>query len=282
MELTTLVFPVIQMRRHNRIARETAQALADFENKRLNQNSTASSTNAESILTRSTDTKQSGRMFSMETLEECLNTNYDGLQVYSSVHELNGENIIFLVKVLSFQKQWESAFRRCTDTKRATTTLYRAALNIFVTLVESRTAKYPINLESPIYNALSAVFGEATELVASKRSSSVTSTPSVVTPWDEPAEEASSFRGKSGSEAIHMVTMLPTPAIRRSTSSDSCQRIISINGALPDLNDPLAGFIVPMDFNQKVFNDAYKSIKYMVWCETWQRYMEFKRSSDTV
>lgn len=281
MELTTLIFPMIQMRRHNRSARETVQALIDFENKRLNQMMSDGSGSSGSLLTRSTDTKRSGRMYSMESLEECLNANSDGLQVYASNYELNGENIIFLVKVLGFQKQWESTFRRCTDSKRATSTLYRAGLNIFVTLIGNRTAKYPINVESPIYNALNAIFGEATELVASTRTNSIaSSTPSVVTPWDDPADDTMHILGKSKSdpEIIHMVTMLPAPSMQGSTSDEGSVRIDSISNAVQDLDDPLAGFLVPKNFDQKVFDDAYKSIKYMVWCETWQRYMEIKRS----
>ena len=219
-------------------------------------------------------------MYSMESLEECLNTNYDGLQVYSSFHELNGENIIFLVKVLSFRKQWDAAFHRCTDTKRTTKALYRTALNIFVSLVHNDTANYPINIESPLYNALNGVFGEATELVASKRTSSISSTSSPVTPWDEPASDSTSAHGDPGPESFHMVTLLSTPPTRRSTSADSSEHIITISDPPADATtDPLAGFHVPTDFKGKVFDDAYKSIKYMVWCETWQRYMQFKRSS---
>ena len=282
MELTTLIFPIIQMHRHNRSIRETAQALEDFENRRLNLKATDGSTSSGSILTRSTDTKRSGRMYSMESLEECLNTNYDSLQVYSSFHELNGENIIFLVRVLSFRKQWDVAFLRCADTKRATMTLYRAALNIFVSLVHTNTANYPINIESPLYNALNAIFGEATELVASKRTSSMTSTPSAVTPWDEPAADSTSAHGEPGPESFHMVTMLSTPPTRGSTSNDSSEHIIAFNNPTNDSIDPLAGFHVPKDFDEKVFDNAYKSVKYMVWCETWQRYMQFKRSSASV
>lgn len=277
MELTTIIFPFMQMRWHNQSTRETVQALIDFENKRLNQITSDGSAGSDSIITRSTDTRRGGRMYSMESLEECLNSNSDGLQVYASVQELNGENIIFLAKVLSFQKQWDLAFRRCTDIKRATLTMYRVGLNIFVTLIESRTAKYPINLESPIYNALSTVFGEATEMVASKRTNSMSSTPSVVTPWDDPADDTTLILGKADSEAIHMVTMLPTPSMQRSTSEEGSERNNSPNGALPEVHDPLANFMVPQTFHQKVFDDAYKSIKYMVWCETWQRYMETKR-----
>ena len=282
MELTTLLFPIMQMRRHNRSVRETAQALEDFEIKRLTLKATGDSNSTGSILTRSTDTKRSGRMYPVESLEECLNTDYHGLQLYSSFNELNGENIIFLVKVLNFRKQWETAFHHCSDTKRATMALYRTALNIFVSLVHNTTANYPINIESPLYSALNTMFGAATELVAAKRTSSITSTPSAVTPWDEPASDSTSAHGDAAPDTFHMVTLLSTPPTRGSSPNDSSEHIITLANSATDATDPLAGFKVPQNFNQKVFDDAYKSVKYMVWCETWQRYMSFKRSSASV
>lgn len=279
MELTTLIFPMVQMYQHDKRTRETVQALIDFESKRLNQLSSDGSAGSGSIITRSTDSRRSGRMYSMESLQECLDANSDGLQAYASKQELNGENIIFLVKVLSFRRQWELAHRGCTDDKRLTRTMYRAAVNIFVTLIESRTANYPVNLESPIYNALSIIFGEATNMVASKRTNSMSSVPSVVTPWDDPADDTTMILGKPESEVIHMVTMLPTPSMQKSTSDAGSVCIGSISEVRPDVDDPLTNFDVPKDFNPKVFDDAYHSVKYMVWCETWQRYMDTKRSS---
>lgn len=29
---------------------------------------------------------------------------------------------------------------------------------------------------------------------------------------------------------------------------------------------------VPVDFDENVFDEAFKSVRYMVWTETWQRY----------
>lgn len=40
--------------------------------------------------------------------------------------------------------------------------------------------------------------------------------------------------------------------------------------------DPLEGFEVPADFDEQVFNAAFMSVRYMVWTETWQRYMAWK------
>lgn len=43
--------------------------------------------------------------------------------------------------------------------------------------------------------------------------------------------------------------------------------------------DPLEGVKVPGEFDERVFDAAFKSVRYMVWTETWQRYMSWKRSS---
>lgn len=278
MEITTIVFPIIQIRKYNRAVRETSQALAAFDSKRLN--STASSVDGSgSFTTRSTRSKRSGKMYTMESLDECLGTNYDSLQIYASCMELNGENIVFLVRVLDFQKQWNSMFSQSLDLSRARMAMFRIALSIYVTLVHSGTATYPINVESNIYNHLEVIFGKATELVASERRHSIlSSSTSKVTPWEEPSEAVTPLQ-EPVHEVIQMKAMLSTPPTRKSNSNDSCEHIISFSDDA-DPHDPLATFLVPITFDKHVFDAAFNSIRYMVWTETWQRYMQWNRSKE--
>ena len=275
MELTTLIFPIIQIQKHKKAVHETTKALADFDAKRLTLNDD-STINSGSMATRSTGSK--GKMFSMESLDECLHGNYDGLQVYASCMELNGENIIFLVKVLKFKQLWLRTFSSSNDFIRARTTMFRAALSIFVSLVHSETANYPINIESPIYTKLESIFGQATALVATRRSGSADMTPiSQVTPWDEPTEPSKG----AGPDSFAMRAMMHSPKTRNSTDNESREHIIPLSDTSNPL-DPLAGYLVPMECDAHVFDAAYKSIKYMVWSETWQRYMNWKRNSGSV
>lgn len=44
-------------------------------------------------------------------------------------------------------------------------------------------------------------------------------------------------------------------------------------------SDLIQGVNIPSEFDEKVFDAAFKSIRYMVWTETWQRYMNLKRRS---
>ena len=275
MELVTLIFPIVQIFRHKQAVRETQAILAEFDVKKLH--SEQSSTG--SLATRSTGSKR-GRMFSMESLDECLTTNCDGLQVYASCMELNGENIIFLTKVMSFQRKWAMDFSKISNPSRACMGMFRAALSIYITLVHSDTASYPINIESHIYSTLESVFGTATKLVASRRNSELPLSPiSSVTPWDEPQQDPfESAMPESPGGTYPMRNMsLSTPPARRSIDNDSRARIVRLD----DDPDSLAGFLIPAVFDDHVFDAAFKSIRYMVWSETWQRYMIWKRSSAT-
>ena len=274
MEMVTLGFPVYQVFRHKKAVRETSRVIAEWEyNKR-----TATSADG-SIVTGGSK----GRMASMATLDDCLHGNYSGLQIYASTCELNGENIMFLVRVINFKKQWASVFARAgSDTERARMTMFRAALSVYVSLVHDGTSSYPINVESFIYASLNKIFGPATLLVASNRPSTPESPISAVTPWDEqssnPFEQPPSNASDSGLIEYVQMNHLATPPARRSFDRGSAEHIISLEDTI-NPNDPLIDFKVPAAFDIHVFDAAEKSIKYMVWTETWQRYCEWSKTA---
>lgn len=289
MEMVTLGFPIYQVFRHKKAARETSKVIAEWEvNKRA-----ATSTDG-SFITRGSK----GRMASMATLDDCLHSNYSGLQIYASTCEFNGENIVFLARVLNFKKQWATVFLKAgNDIERARMAMFRAALSIYVSLVHDGTSKYPINLESFIYAGLSKVFGPATLLVASNRPTTPVSPISAATPWDEPVSNpfenqpnttSNTFDGprsnnsETGMIEYFQMNTLATPPVRRcSFDNGSTEHIISLDDPI-NPNDPLADFKVPTEFNVQVFDAAEKSIKYMVWTETWQRYCEWSKTAPSV
>ncbi|KAL9579425.1 MAG: hypothetical protein Q9212_005114 [Teloschistes hypoglaucus] len=301
MQICTLGFPIHQILKHRRAARETNRVLAEFDEKRLGSSVDSDTVQGGSEKSVSLKSKQRGKMHSMESLDECLAGNRDSLQIYASVVELNGENIIFLGKVHEFRQAWQKAFHSISlladESRRARDEMFRHGLSIFVTLVHSGTASFPINIESPIYNHLVSIFGPATTLVAksegSSRASSL-STTSTVTPWDEPqalspvtspvtspAEEFASFPMR-----ILMKRSQSNFSIGGHSSSDQAASVkehdwrLEGDGILKDEHDPLEGLPVPDNFNVKVFDAAYQSIRYMVWSETWQRYMARKQKGN--
>ena len=196
MEIVTLGFPIYQIYKHKRAVRETQNALAGFDQKRLQ--SYTDSTTTDSILERSSSSKRGNKMYSTESLDECLANSPDKLQVYASCMELNGENIIFLTRVLSFYSSCTQALhetcKSSSDFRKARMAMFRIGLSIFVSIAHSRTASYPINIESSIYNRLDSIFGPATAIIAGEkrgRSPSIATpiSPSV-TPWDEQDNQA--------------------------------------------------------------------------------------------
>lgn len=275
MELVTLIFPIVAILKHDKISREVKQALADFDIKKKYPETSSTSTPY-------TVSKQSGKMHTMESLDECLTYSYDGLQTYAAIIEFSCENIIFLVQVLKFKESWDATFAnttvfaKSTEYLRARMTMFHVALSIFITLVHTNTASYPINIDSHTYTKLDRVFGAATALVATAtRRKSVSSTPSsAVTPCDEPPQAV--FPDPSKDDVFPMRAM---PSRSHSSSNDSSEHIISLDEPT-DLDDPLAGFQVPIKFDENVFDDAFKSIRFMVWSETYQRYMAWKRTSN--
>lgn len=274
MELVTLSFPIYLIRKHIKATKERVQILKDFDLKKTGSEQS-------SVATPSTGAK-SGKMFTMESLEECLNGNSDSLQVYASGCELTGENIIFLLKVNNFVQQYPLLSAKAMgDVSRARMTTFRAALSIYVSLVHADTARYPINIESPIYAKLHSIFGAAAKLVAIARPSSPATPVSAVTPWDEPADPITSVQvTDSKSEDYPMQSMPPRSS---SLSNDSSEHIICLDEPIgpTDPTDPLAGFQISQEFNAHVFDEAFSSIKYMVWTWTWQRYMTWKNRSST-
>ena len=230
----------------------------------------------------SATTHSSHRMWPMSSLTHALNTDPAPLQVYASCVELNGENIIFLTKVAIFEATFAShtftagSNSDVHDRLKVRKTLFRAALSIYISLVYVETAAYPINIESSIYAALDKLFGPAAELVAARRPTSPATPPSNVTPWDEPAMPTPSqtslaraspaLEAEIGGEAYPMAEM-GIARTRTSISGHSARPIVPT-----DLTDPLADFLVPDEFDGSCFDAAAKSIKFMVWTETWQRF----------
>ena len=300
MEIVTLGFPICQILKHRRSVRETHRVLEKFDNKLMEYSNGSTTTSSLSLggtthhSCPSTVVSKGGAMHSMHSLEESLSSNHDDLQVYASCMELNGENIVFLTRVIKFRSSCVQKFQAtCGSTpefRKARTSMFRIALSIFVSLIHARTATYPINIESVIYNRLDRIFGPATTLVASAETSRsariATRTSSSITPWDEPKGERDEY-GK-GSYPMHTISgeslQQPRPTMsRQGLETESQEHIIQVTNLVGDdgsvnssgvgAPDPLEGVKVPADFDETIFDAAFKSVKYMVWTGTWQRYM---------
>ena len=256
--------------------------LKEFDQKRLQGKQAEDA----SMTTRSTATKGSkGKMYTMEQLDACLKdpTRLEGLQVYASMSELNGENIFFLRKCHDFKHEWRIVWeKKSANHVVAKKQAFRYALDIYVNLIDAKTAKYPINIESPIYNTLEEIFGDATKLVAYRRSGSICSTPSsAVTPWDEPEDPIATvevMESKSAKPSKRTTISMRSISFQELQNNESSEAIVTKTSEF-DPTDPLYGYSVPTEFGSHTFDAAYKSIRYMVWSETWQRYMTQRKAT---
>ena len=269
METTTIAFPIYIILQKKR-GPDFRADLENFEARKAGKKWLSSA--SASMTTGSTNSKGSkAKTVSMELLEDHLNSGVDGLQIYASFSEFNGENIFFLRRVIGFKKQWASVFgRRGANATKARMTMFRVALDIYITLVDQSTAKFPINLESDIYKSLKEMFTSATNIVATRRNSTSSTPVSAVTPWEEPEEDPFDKRRTINGRSISLLDL--------SGDNDSSEAIVTPKD-LTEPSDPLSGFIVPQDFGPHVLDAAYKSIRFMVWSGTWQNYMAFKRNS---
>lgn len=295
MQVAGIGFPIYQLWKHRRAARRITRTLAEFNTKRF------SSFNASMIsdtVNSSSTASARGRMHPMESLDECLAGNYEGFLTYASTKEFCGENIVFLTRVLAFKKTCQYAFRGTffrptSEHRRARDDMFHDGLRIFLDLIHSGTANYPINIESSIYQHLDRVFGPATAKVAtpsSSRSTSFSTETSSVTPWDEPADnDGLILFGKGNPFPEHAFPMQSMASHGHSRSSsariqgkikgnESAEHIFPYGISKKIDTSILASTKAPTDFDEKVFDAAFQSVRYMVWTETWQRYQNYNRA----
>ena len=72
---------------------------------------------------------------------------------------------------------------------------------------------------------------------------------------------------------------------RSSIGNESSEHIVHVRENEVDRSgsgdaDVLEGVNVPAEFDEHVFDAAFKSVKFMVWSETWQRFMHWRRNSN--
>ena len=308
MEIVTVVFPIYQILKHKRAAREIRNALAKFDQKRL-ESSHDSVTLGSSAATGSLSSKKK-KMYPVKALDECLTGNPEQLQIFASCREFTGENIIFLTQVLFFRHLCQKLSTSVgLSVRRARLVMFQKALAIFLTLVHSSTANYPINIESSIYNRLQLLFSPATAVIAmcktSRRTSSLSLTnTSSATPWEDHEHQEltppgtipssgsanSNNHHKSNSRTQDLVSIplrsLPSRSKYISLGNGSSDHIVSIrerefdsldtDSAAGVQDDPFNNLKVPANFDATVFDAAYESVRYLVYTETWQRYCEWR------
>lgn len=275
MQMITILSALFQVWRSKKQAKEVDGALNAFDIKKHNG---TVGPNA-SIVTTSTKTKGSGgSRVPMKAMEDCLTSNgleYNAFYHFCTTKTFNGENLVFLDKTIKFKLEWRRIFNLLhVSHNAARLRMYRDAVDIYLTLIWDKTAKYPINIPSNISRDLNTLFQSAAAIAAVNRPS-LPRSGSNVTPWDEPSDPFASV----GDHPLR-------PMLRHSLDKGSATELISEpehsssdNNISLEPSDPLNDFSVPASFNEACFDAAFASIKHMMWEQPYQDFMKSKRNS---
>ncbi|PVH99662.1 hypothetical protein DM02DRAFT_629173 [Periconia macrospinosa] len=184
----------------------------------------------------------------MQALEYSIEHHMERLIDWTASREFTAENPIFLREVRNFRRKW-SALTNVTTAQRRQ--MHTEASLIFFTLVDPFTAETPINIEYKIFKKLQSQFEgmEYDPYMPRSRTPTDPASPHarehVVCPWENTLNRPAS---------IDSVASISTTVSTRS--------------------------IVPSEFNLDVFDAAYESIRYLVFTNTWPRFVDAELNSD--
>ena len=237
-----------------------------------------------------------GSKHSLQAFEEALRNASSELLEYASTREFTGENIVFLNSVRDFKSNWRASLADEDDNEggangeeKTTSTnvdhrqkFFSIATDIFDRCVSLQTSQFPINIESHVYTELNAMFGR--DVVASSSVvapfadrwsvatiAALTRTSDKYTTNDKPVRPGPiPTAGKKGISAFNNKNNINNTERRGGDlgGSTSSEFILSTRANS-----------VPHGFDINVFDKAERSVKYMVFTNTWARYVESWRHS---
>lgn len=244
MEITTVLFPLLEVYKSKRDRKATAAAIADWETSG-HEFESFQSIKSKNV---SDTADHPGRpsMYNIAAMEEALEKNAPDLLEFAATKQFTGENIVFLTRVRAWKEQWvRAALVKNPMTLEAKSRLYEAGKEIFDRNISLHTSQFPINLESRVYQDLESIFGSCV-------TSSLTS---IITPFADLWEKTEMKTAKAGFEEIIRLDERTKPGVS---------------------DDTLAA---PYGFDGQVFDRAERSVKYMVFTNTWGRYLDCSSKS---
>ena len=244
MEFVTVFFPLWEAYEARFQRKVTLSALQEWEKNRTDNGSLGSDSLKQSF---SQSERQEKRdMYSMQSLEKTLANDSTDLLQFAATKEFTGENIVFLTQVRDWKRAWDSVSGgkegMSLESKRK---LYNNAAEIFFSSVCLQTAQFPVNIESKIYFALEQLF----------RSESCPMQKATATPF---ADDATTYFNYPQQKS-----KLPSSSVP--SAKDEEAGIVGYPFSI--------GSNIPAAFDGTVFDRAEASVKYMVFTNTWVRYV---------
>lgn len=275
-EIFTIFLPCWEVIQHQALRQETLDSLAQWQlNKRhsgkptKSLNTGGSTTVAGSSLTSwskdgSVKSASGESILTMEALEYVLERNPEPLQKFSALRDFSGENIAFLRAVAEWKSSLPSAVRdpeklKDEDVQELVRERFNSALRVYTNFVSARDAEFQVNLSSPDTKRLETVFESSARVLYGEKHDVDPATPFDSFAMTTPRVK-SSGASTHGSETGIMTT-------------ESIREIASIGDGALYWGD------IPEGFDATIFDDAERSIKYLVLTNTWPKFVRDRRCS---
>lgn len=241
MEFVTIFFPLLEVYKSSRERRAISAAIAEWENKNHDLDSVQSSVLQISTKFEGPERQNKANLCNMQALEKALESNARELLDFAAMKQFTGENIVFLTRVRTWKERWNRTTLAKTPMPLETKSrLYKSGKDLFDRNISLHTAQFPVNIESNIYRSLEGIF------LGTDRSSP---------PWKSVIAPFAQSRTA--------ITAAQRAAIGFEDDDSSKQ---------PGVTETTLA--IPFGFDGHVFDQAERSIKYMVLTNTWPRYLD--------
>jgi hypothetical protein len=196
----------------------------------------------------------------ISALENAIVTNPLPLLQFAATKDFTAENILFLISI----RDWKAAWASSPPTPQSRAALFNQAVEIYTQSVHEKIALFPINIEGSIRDRLDAIFEPHVRSLRSE-----TGTGEAVDPFNEVipfagggAVEVPLSPMKGGTWPLTPQQSLPSTPKSPASGFDM---EVSFERYVKDMSEIVAGF------DEKVFDAAEKSIKYLVMTNTWRK-----------
>lgn len=264
MEIFTIFIPCFEVLRHQNLQQETLESIAQWET-----NNTLPIASGKSVMSNTLDSGVAGlksadgslkscsneSILTMGALEHVLERNPGPLLRFSALRDFSGENIAFLTAVSDWKASIHPTALHSEDAAEHsnvpddTRDRFNSALRIYTDYISSRDAEFQINLPSRISRKLEDIFEGPARIICGQKHDVNIATPFIVPDWSLLSPASDGLSEKS------MVDEIQT--------SDRVQYWGEI----------------PATFDDRVFDEAEASIKYLVLTNTWPKFVKERRSS---
>lgn len=188
--------------------------------------------------------------------------NVDPLLRWAAEKEFTAENVIFLRKVRDFKRRWQQVTIRETPPLLTLRERFEEAAIIYFTCVNPETARFPINLSDSIQKKLGTMFSSLRYVPIEPGEV----TRNIVTPWEDNLGQSQSTSSTEDvvPDDVERLYTLPVTEIETIVAGSDEKKALRSNRSRGNLG-------VPKSFGVEVFDEAYESIRYLVFTNTWVR-----------